>query len=60
MTLGNILRTFVRLERYGEGHVKEVKGMRLYETGRRDTDMKGDFGFPAPESGRGYMRVILE
>jgi len=30
MTLGNILRTFVRLERDGEGHVKEVKGMRLY------------------------------
>jgi cytochrome P450 len=60
MTLANVLRAFVRLERDGSGKVTKVKGMRLYETDRRDTDMKGDFGFPAPERGRGNMRVILE
>jgi hypothetical protein len=60
MMLANILRTFVRLERDGSGRVLRTKGMRLYETDRRDTDMRGDFGFPAPEIGRGNMRVILE
>jgi hypothetical protein len=60
MTLANVLRTFVRLERDATGEVVGTSGMRLYETDRRDTDMKGDFGFPAPERGRGNMRVILE
>lgn len=60
MTLGNVLRTFARLEWDDEGVVVGVKGMKLYETGRRDTDMKRDFGFPSPEKGRGNMRVILE
>jgi hypothetical protein len=60
MTLANVLRTFVRLEKDGNGVVPGVKGMRLYETGRRDTDMRGDFGFPAPERGQGNMRVVLE
>jgi cytochrome P450 len=60
MTLANVLRTFVRLERNGNGVVTGLKGMKLYETDRRDTDMRGDFGFPAPERGRGNMRVILE
>jgi len=55
MTLANVLRTFVRLEKNGNGVVPGVKGMRLYETGRR-----GDFGFPAPERGQGNMRVVLE
>ena len=60
MTLANVLRTFVRLERDATGKVVGTRGIRLYETDRRDTDMKGDFGFPAPERGRGNMRVILE
>jgi cytochrome P450 len=60
MTLAVVLRTFVRLERDENGAVTGVKGMRLYETDRRDTDMTADFGFPAPEQGRGNMRVILE
>jgi hypothetical protein len=60
MTLANVLRTFVRLERDNNGNVVGVKGMRLYETDRRDTDMRRDFGFPAPERGRGDMRVVLE
>lgn len=60
MTLANVLRTFVRLERDATGKVLGTRGMRLYETDRRDTDMRGDFGFPAPERGRGNMRVILE
>ena len=34
--------------------------MELFETDRRDTDMKRDFGFPSPEKGRGNMRVLLE
>jgi hypothetical protein len=60
MTLANVLRTFVRLERDNNGSVVGVKGMRLYETDRRDTDMRRDFGFPAPERGRGDMSVVLE
>lgn len=60
MTLANVLRAFVILERDRDGKVKGVRGMRLHETDRRDTDMKGDFGFPAPERGRGNMMVVLE
>ncbi len=60
MTLANVLRTFVRLERDENGLVTAIKGMKLYETDRRDTDMKADFGFATPEKGRGNMRIILE
>jgi hypothetical protein len=60
MTLANVLRTFCRLERDENGEVMGVKGMRLYETDRRDVDMKSDMGFPSPESGRGNIRVVLE
>ncbi|KAH7317888.1 cytochrome P450 [Rhexocercosporidium sp. MPI-PUGE-AT-0058] len=60
MTLANVLRTFARLERDDTGAVVGVSGMKLYETDRRDVDMKRDFGFPSPERGRGNMRIILE
>lgn len=59
MTLANVLRTFVRLEK-DENGVEAAKGMKLYETDRRDTDMKADFGLAVPEMGRGDMRLILE
>lgn len=59
MTLANVLRTFVRLEK-DENGVEVAKGMKLYETDRRDTDMKADFGLAGPEMGRGDMRLILE
>lgn len=58
MTLANVLRTFCRLERNGE--VARVEGMKLYETDRRDVDMKCDMGFPSPEIGRGNIRIVLE
>jgi len=60
MTLAYLLRTFVRLERNDTGEVTRVKGMKLWETDRRDTDLKADYGFPFPEKGRGQMRIILE
>lgn len=60
MTLANVLRAFARLEREDNGKVTGVKGMKLYETDRRDVDMKSDMGFPAPEKGRGNTRLILE
>jgi hypothetical protein len=60
MTLANVLRTFCRLERDESGEVVGVKGMRLYQTDRRDVDMKSDMGFPSPERGRGNIRVVLE
>jgi len=37
MTLANVLRTFMTLERGGDGTVTGVKGMKLWETDRRDT-----------------------
>jgi len=58
MTLANLLRSFARLERNAEGAV--VKGMRLWETDRRDVDLKADMGFAFPEKGRGDMRMLLE
>ncbi|KAL2065271.1 hypothetical protein VTL71DRAFT_2940 [Oculimacula yallundae] len=60
MTLACVLRTFVRLERDEDGVVTGTRGMELFETDRRDTDMKRDFGFPSPVKGRGNMRVVLE
>lgn len=60
MTLANVLRTFCRLDRNEKGEVTAVKGMRLYETDRRDVDMKCDMGFPSPENGRGNIRVVLD
>lgn len=60
MALANVLRTFCRLERDGSESIVGVKGMRLYETDRRDVDMKSDMGFPSPEIGRGNIRVVLE
>jgi cytochrome P450 len=60
MTLAHVLRVFCRLERDGEGGVVGVKGMRLYETDRRDVDMRCDMGFPSPEEGRGNVRILLE
>ncbi|KAG4434747.1 hypothetical protein IFR05_009773 [Cadophora sp. M221] len=60
MTLANVLRTFARLERDDLGTIVGVSGMKLYETDRRDVDMKRDFGFPSPEKGRGNMRILLE
>jgi cytochrome P450 len=60
MTIANVLRTFVRVERDAKGEVIGVKGIKLYETDRRDTDMKRDLGFPSPEKGRGNMRMIIE
>jgi cytochrome P450 len=60
MTLANLLRTFVTLERNENGVATGVKGMKLWETDRRDTDLKADYGFPFPEKGRGNMRIILE
>ena len=49
----------MRLEK-DENGVEVAKGMKLYETDRRDTDMKADFGLAGPEMGRGDMRLILE
>ena len=60
MTLTNVLRTFARLERNENGDVTGVKGMRLYETDRRDTDLVHDMGFPSPADGRGNLRLVLE
>ncbi|TVY42227.1 Cytochrome P450 monooxygenase [Lachnellula occidentalis] len=60
MTLANVLRTFVRAERDENGEVIAIKGMRLYETDRRDTDLRRDMGIPQPEKGRGMMRMIIE
>lgn len=60
MTLASVLRTFCRLERDESGEVTGVKGMKLYETDRRDVDMKSDMGFPSPEKGRGNIRIVLE
>lgn len=60
MTLANVLRTFCRLKRNEKGEVLGVKGMKLYETDRRDVDMKADMGFPSPAKGRGNIRVVLE
>lgn len=60
MTLANVLRTFATLERNGDGAVVGVKGMRLYETDRRDVDLVHDMGFPSPEKGRGNLRLVLE
>ena len=60
MTLANVFRTFARLERDDRGDVIGVKGMRLYETDRRDTDLRSDMGFPSPEKGRGNTRLVLE
>jgi cytochrome P450 len=37
MTLANVLRIFMTLERGGDGMVTGVKGMKLWETDRRDT-----------------------
>ena len=37
MTLANVLRIFMTLERGGDGTVTGVKGMKLWETDRRDT-----------------------
>jgi len=60
LTLANVLRKFVRLDRGGNEEIKGIKGMKLFETDRRDTDMKADMGFPYPEKGRGNMRIVLE
>jgi len=60
ITLSTFLRTFARLERNEKDEVIGVKGVRLYETDRRDVDLKADMGFPSPEKGRGNVRMILE
>lgn len=60
MTIANVLRTFARVERDNNGEVIVVKGLKLYETDRRDTDLKRDLGFPSPEKGRGNMRMMIE
>ncbi|TVY18026.1 Cytochrome P450 monooxygenase sdnE [Lachnellula arida] len=60
MTLAYVLRTFARVERDENGQVTAVKGIRLYETDRRDTDLRRELGLPQPEKGRGTMRMIIE
>lgn len=60
MTLARVLRTFAGVAKDEDGEVIGVRGIKLYETDRRDTDMKRDLGFPAPEKGRGNMRMIIE
>jgi hypothetical protein len=60
ITLSRVLRTFAKLERNVTGEVVGVRGMRLYETDRRDVDMKADMGFPSPEKGRRNIRLILD
>ncbi|CZR65666.1 related to trichodiene oxygenase [cytochrome P450] [Phialocephala subalpina] len=60
LTIPIVARTFLSLERDDEGKVVGVKGMKLFETDRRDTDMKKDLGFSAPEDGRGNMRIVIE
>jgi hypothetical protein len=60
MTIANVLRTFVRVERDNNGEVIVVKGIKLYETDRRDTDLRRELGFPSPEKGRGNMRMVIE
>lgn len=59
MTIANVARTFLRLDRDEMGRVLGVQGMKLFETDRRDVDMKKDLGLPAPEDGRGDIRVVL-
>ncbi|TVY34214.1 Cytochrome P450 monooxygenase [Lachnellula subtilissima] len=49
MTIAYILRTFVRVEKDGNG-----------EALPRDTDLKRELGLPQPEKGRGTMRMIIE
>ncbi|KUJ14554.1 cytochrome P450 [Mollisia scopiformis] len=60
MGIAQLARTFLRIERNDEGKVLGVGGMKLYQTDRRDTDMKKDSGFPLPEDGRGNMRLVVE
>lgn len=59
MAIANVARTFLRVERDDAGKALGVHGMELFETDRRDTDMKKDLGFPASEDGRGNIRVVL-
>lgn len=60
LSIAIVARTFLSLQRDENGKVKGVGGMKLFETDRRDTDMKKDLGLPAPEDGRGNMRVVIE
>ncbi len=61
LTIATVARNFLSIERDDDdGGILGVKGMKLFETDRRDTDMKRDLGFPAPEKGRGNIRIVLE
>jgi hypothetical protein len=59
MAIAIVARTFLSLNRDDAGKVIGVHGMELFETDRRDTDMKKDLGLPAPEDGRGNIRILL-
>jgi cytochrome P450 len=48
LTLALFLRTFARLEKNGRGEIV-VKGIQLWETDRRDVDIKRDDGLDARE-----------
>ncbi len=58
LTLALFLRTFARIEKNETGE-RVVKGIQLWETDRRDVDIKRDMMDSTPEKGRGNMRMIL-
>lgn len=62
MTIASVLRAFVRVDggKGGDGEKVVVRGMRLVETDRRDTDMTRDMAFPGVARGRGDVRVVVE
>lgn len=60
LTIPIVARIFLSLDRDEDGKVTGVKGMKLFETDRRDIDMKKDLGFPSPEDGRGNVRIVLD
>lgn len=59
-SIAKVARTFLKVDRDEKGKVLGVSGMKLFQTDRRDTDIKRDMGFPSPEQGRGNMRIIIE
>jgi hypothetical protein len=60
ISFASILCNVARLDRDDNQVVKGVIGMKLYETDRRDTDLRHDFDFLTPEKGRGNVKIIIE
>jgi hypothetical protein len=52
---GERVADFRKFRNNDKGEIKSIKGMGLFETDRRDTDMESDMGFPSPAKGRGNL-----